>query len=106
MSKTDGLFKDRVYEIVASIPSGKVMTYGQIAAMCGSPRAARQVGGVAHYGPEDLPWHRVVNKSGGLASGYYGGKEGHRKDLEDEGFEVSEDYTIDIDKHIYWPDEE
>ncbi len=106
MNKTDGHFKDRVYEIVASIPRGKVMTYGQIAAMCGSPRAARQVGGVAHHGPEDLPWHRVVNKQGGLASGYYGGKEGHRKDLEAEGFNVSEDYTINISKHIYWPDEE
>jgi methylated-DNA-protein-cysteine methyltransferase-like protein len=106
VSKTDGHFKDRVYEIVASIPEGRVMTYGQIAAMCGSPRAARQVGGVAHYGPEDLPWHRVVNKQGGLASGYYGGKEGHKKDLQDEGFKVNENYTIDINKYIFWPDEE
>lgn len=105
MNKTDDRFKDRVYEVVAQIPEGRVMTYGQIAALCGSPRAARQVGGIAHYGPENLPWHRVVNKQGGLASGYYGGKEGHRRDLENEGFTVSKDYTIDISKRIYWPDD-
>lgn len=37
--------------MVAQIPKGRVMTYGQIAAMCGSPRAARIVGGVAHFAP-------------------------------------------------------
>lgn len=105
MNKTEDLFKDRVYSTVALIPKLHVMTYGQIAALCGSPRAARQVGGLAHFGPHDLPWHRVVNKSGGLASGYHGGREGQKKDLEAEGFEVSEELTIDISKYLYWPDE-
>lgn len=82
------------------------MTYGQIASLSGRPRAARQVGGIAHSGPPDLPWHRVVNKSGGLASGYYGGKEGHEKDLENEGLEVTDDYQIDINKYMYWPEDE
>ncbi len=105
MNKTSNLFKDRVYETVAAIPELHVMTYGQIAAICGSPRAARQVGGLAHYGPINLPWHRVVSKSGGLASGYFGGKIGHKKDLEAEGFKVTEDFRIDITKHLHYPDE-
>lgn len=105
MNKTPNLFKDRVYETVATIPKLRVMTYGQIAAICGSPRAARQVGGLAHFGPTGLPWHRVVNKSGGLASGYYGGKTSHKKDLEAEGFIVSEDFRLDITQYRYWPDE-
>ena len=52
------------------------MTYGQIAALCGNPRAARVVGGVAHFGDTSIPWQRVVNKNGGLAAGYPGGKRG------------------------------
>ena len=86
-------FKKAVYEIVAQIPEGCVMTYGDIAALAGHPYAARQVGGMAHFGPTDLPWHRVVNRRGECASGYYGGKEGHKQALEAEGFEVV-DYRI------------
>ena len=96
-------FSERVYALVAQIPRGKVMTYGQIAALCGNARAARIVGGVAHFGPPDLPWQRVVNKQGGLASGYYGGKEGHKKDLQAEGITVNDDYTINIEEHLWRP---
>lgn len=105
MNRTDS-FSEAVYEIVAQIPKGRVMTYGQIAALCGSPRSARTVGQVAHWGPPDLPWQRVVNKTGGLASGYTtGGREAHRKDLEADGVAVSVDYRVDIDRLIWWPDE-
>jgi len=97
-------FKERVYDLVAQIPPGRVMTYGQIAALCGSPRAARQVGGVAHYGPPGLPWQRVVNKQGGLASGYHGGREQQKKDLEAEGVKVSDDFYVDVTRLIWWPD--
>ncbi len=99
-------FKERVYEIVAQIPRGRVMTYGQIAALAGSPRAARQVGQVAHWGPMDLPWQRVVNKTGGLAGGYTtGGREAHRHDLEADGVTVGNDYRVDVDALIWWPKE-
>jgi methylated-DNA-protein-cysteine methyltransferase-like protein len=94
-------FRERVYEIVASIPEGRVMTYGDIAALAGHPYAARQVGGVAHFGPPDLPWHRVVNRLGDCASGYYGGKEGHRQALVAEGIMV-EDYRIIDLSHYRW----
>lgn len=86
-------FKEQVYRIVAAIPHGRVMTYGDVAGSAGHPYAARQVGGLAHFGPTELPWHRVVNRFGDCASGYYGGKEGHKQVLEAEGF-VVKDYRI------------
>ena len=96
-----GVFRDAVYELVSKIPKGRVMTYGDIATLCGQANAARIVGGLAHFGPTELPWHRVVNRFGGLASGYYGGKVGHQKDLEDEGF-VVEDFKIADFKEKRW----
>lgn len=100
---TEAGFAPAVYELVASIPLGRVMTYGQIAALCGSPRAARIVGGIAHYGPESLPWHRVVNKRGGLAGAFPGGRSAQAQMLAAEGVEVSEDYIIDIERLLWWP---
>jgi methylated-DNA-protein-cysteine methyltransferase-like protein len=95
-------FGPLVYAIVAQIPSGRVMTYGQIAALCGSPRAARVVGGLAHFGPEELPWHRVVNKQGGLASGFPGGRALQAELLMDEGLEVV-DNRVKIGETLWWP---
>ena len=95
--------KDAVYEIVAQIPEGRVMTYGDIAALAGYANAARQVGGLAHFGPTDLPWHRVVNRLGDCASGYYGGKEGHRQVLEAEGFEIEQYRIVDFEKRRWRP---
>ena len=89
-------FRQRVEAVVKQIPRGRVMTYGQIAALCGSPLAARIVGGIAHFGDPDLPWQRVVNKQGGLASGYPGGKEGHKQALETEGVKVDQSFKVDV----------
>ena len=89
MAELNSKFAERVYSIVAQIPKGRIMTYGQIAAICGSARASRIVGGIAHYGPSDLPWHRVVNKQGGLASGYPGGRKAQKQQLEAEGVVVT-----------------
>ena len=99
-------FAGRVYVLVAQIPKGRVMTYGQIAGLCGSAQASRIVGGIAHFGPADLPWQRVVNKKGGLATGYYSGREGHKKDLEAEGIEVfgeAGDYFVKVDELLWTP---
>jgi len=101
-------FAERVYAFVASIPKGRVMTYGQIAALCGSSGASRIVGGIAHFGPIALPWHRVVNKKGGLAAGYYGGREGQKKDLEADGVEVlgePGDYHVKVEELLWNPDQ-
>ncbi|HET9412245.1 MAG TPA: MGMT family protein [Candidatus Saccharimonadales bacterium] len=100
----DPQFKKKVYALVVQIPAGKCMTYGQIAALCGKPRGAWEVGQIAHFGPADLPWQRVVNKQGGLAIGWpHGGREGHRAVLEAEGIKVREDFTIDVASLQWWP---
>lgn len=96
-------FKQAVYTLVASIPRGRVMTYGDIAGLCGHPYAARQVGGVAHFGPTDLPWHRVVNRNGDCASGYYGGKEAHKQVLEQEGFTVNNYRIVNFEERRWRP---
>ncbi len=100
---SNGNFSAAIYEYVAEIPPGRVMTYGQLAALAGSPRAARMVGGVAHFGPEGLPWHRVVNKRGGLVSGYHGGRLMQEQALEAEGVQIDDDGNVDIDRLIWWP---
>lgn len=103
IDQADKDFRGRVEALVAQIPYGRVMTYGQIAALCGNARAARIVGGIAHFGNPDLPWQRVVNKSGGLALGYPGGRRGHKQVLEAEGLMVSEDYRVDVASLLWWP---
>jgi methylated-DNA-protein-cysteine methyltransferase-like protein len=94
-------FRERVEAIVAQIPLGRVMTYGQLAALSGNARAARIVGGIAHFGDPDLPWQRVVNKRGGLAAGYPGGRAEHKRALEAEGVAVSVDYFVNIGE-VLW----
>jgi methylated-DNA-protein-cysteine methyltransferase-like protein len=100
----DKQFKQAVYELVGQIPAGRLMTYGQVAALCGKPRGAWEVGQIAHFGPADLPWQRVVNKQGGLAVGWPGGgQDAHKALLESEGVVVSSAYTVDIAGLQWWP---
>ena len=92
-------FNNKVYETVSRIPKGKVMTYGQIAALCGSPRASRIVGGALHRNPSPgvIPCHRVVNRFGGLAPAFaFGGAQRQKELLEREGVTVREDGTVDL----------
>lgn len=104
MVRVDSDFKNRVYELVAQIPRGKVATYGQIAAMAGAAWAAWEVGQIAHTGPRDLPWQRVVNKQGGLASGFPGGGRDHHKAvLESEGYQVSDDFQVNVEDLLWQP---
>ena len=57
----------KVYELVRRIPSGKVMTYGQIAHLT-EPLSARAVGWALNSCPEGVAWHRVVNSRGGCST--------------------------------------
>jgi methylated-DNA-protein-cysteine methyltransferase-like protein len=61
-------FFARVYEVVARIPRGRVMTYGAVAAVLGHPRGARIVGwalrALAGRSDHRVPWHRVVARGG------------------------------------------
>lgn len=104
MSRVDEDFKNRVYDLVAKIPQGKLMTYGQIAAVCGAAWAAWEVGQIAHSGPSGLPWHRVVNKQGGLAAGWPGGgRAAHKARLLEDGYEVRDDDTVDVQSLLWQP---
>ena len=78
-------FTVQVYELMSQVPVGSVTTYGDLAALAGHAQAARIVGGMAHYGPIELPWHRLVNRFGGLASGFPGGREVQQQLLEADG---------------------
>lgn len=95
-------FRARVYTIITQIPRGRVVTYGDVAACAGSAYAARVVGAIAHFGPTELPWQRVVNRFGGLASGYWGGRPGHKRDLEAEGVKVSDDFIVEDFARLIW----
>jgi O-6-methylguanine DNA methyltransferase len=55
-------FTQKVYDVVAKIPRGKTMTYGEVARRAGSPHAARAVGNIMHHNPDTkrVPCHRVV----------------------------------------------
>jgi methylated-DNA-protein-cysteine methyltransferase-like protein len=100
----DESFFKRVYEIVAQIPEGKVITYGQIAVMLGVPKDAQKVGWAMASTPADLqiPCHRVVNKSGAMAPDYaFGGAEKQRAMLEKEGVTFKADGCIDMRKHLW-----
>lgn len=102
MTGIDPTFNDRVQALVAQIPHGRVMTYGHIAALCGNARAARIVGGIAHFGDPDLPWQRVVDRNGGMAAGYPGGRKNHQHQLEFEGILFDEDGFIQDLQNVIW----
>lgn len=97
-------FQEAVRKTVFGIPHGKVTSYGAVAAMAGQPRAARGVGWILHsLGPDtELPWWRVVNRTGGLSTRKLPGPAGHlqRALLEKEG--VVFDATDRVSDEAYW----
>ncbi|MFS0824282.1 MGMT family protein [Bacillus sp. 1P02SD] len=98
-------FTENVIRIIKQIPPGKVMTYGQIAKLAGSPRGARQVVRVLHSMSKkyNLPWFRVINSRGEIT---ILDEETHAAQiifLEDEGIEI-ENKSIDLKKYQYHPE--
>lgn len=94
-------FRDTIYELVAQVPEGTVTTYGDLAGLAGHAYASRVVGGIAHAGPSELPWHRVVNRFGGLASGYVGGREVQEQHLWLEGISCT-NFIVDNFEEKRW----
>lgn len=94
-------FREKVYMYMAQVPYGRVITYGDIAGLAGQANASRIVGGIAHYGPSELPWHRLVNRFGGLASGFHGGREVQQQLLEVEGITCT-NFIVDNFKELRW----
>lgn len=91
-------FFARVYEVVREIPEGTVMTYGQVAQKLGT-HDARRVGHALHANKNGsvVPCHRVVNREGGLASGYvFGGPDEQKNRLIAEGVKFVDRFRVDL----------
>lgn len=78
-------FKDRVHDVVRSIPEGKTMTYKQVAEAAGSPKSCRSVGSLmARNFDPTIPCHRVVRSDGSPGNYNRGGPERKAAILRDE----------------------
>lgn len=105
-SMTPRTFNQKVYEAVALIPRGKVLSYGKIARLAGNPRASRAVGyAVAGpYAPR-LPYHRVVYKDGSLSPAFLvKGKNRQHTLLKQEGVAFTKDGRVHMQKHEWRAD--
>lgn len=100
-SRPDANFRLHVEALIAQVPHGCVVTYGDLAAWAGQAAASRVVGGIAHYGDPNLPWHRLVNRFGGLASGFHGGRDVQAQLLEAEGVYCT-DHVVDDFEKLRW----
>lgn len=98
-------FTERVVRTVRAIPPGAVATYGQVAGLCGSPRAARQVVRVlvSCSRTQDLPWQRVVGAPCRIVLPRGAGFEDQAERLRAEGVEVPEDGAIDAARFQWSP---
>ncbi len=103
MAKDLGFF-EKVYQVAAQIPYGRVTSYGAIANFLGSPKSARMVGwamNATHNNP-DVPAHRVVNRKGLLTGKHhFEGTNLMQQLLENEGVEVIENQIQDFD-NLFW----
>lgn len=104
MSKND--FFQRVYDVVRTIPVGRVTTYGLIAKKLGTASSARTVGWAlnACHNDSSIPAHRVVNRNG-LLSGkhHFKGFDLMKQLLENEGIEVNNDKVVDFNIKLWNP---
>ena len=94
-------FFDEVYQLLKTIPYGKVTTYGDIAKALGRPRSSRIVGYALHVNPDpqNIPCYKVVNREGFLTPAFaFGGEDAQRAMLEGEGIEVVNG-KVDLDKY-------
>lgn len=103
-------FNQKVYTIVKKIPKGRVVSYGQIAAMIGSPRSARVVGWAMHQldslfpeQVEQYPWWRVINAKGMISTTCHEHTaQAQKEHLEEDGVTVEEregSFWVDIEKY-------
>lgn len=95
---------EKIYEVVKSIPKGKVATYGLVALLAGNPRLARVVGYALHVNPQPgvIPCHRVVTKNGEVSKAFaFGGENMQRTLLAEEGVEFLEDGRVDMSRFLW-----
>ena len=112
MKKEAPGFYEKVYKVVRCIPPGKVSSYGRIAEMLGTPKAARAVGyalsALRHpnqdgYTSANVPWQRVVNSQGRISIHHREQTANRQAEiLRAEGVKVDENGRIDLSIHL-WP---
>jgi len=108
-TKNECNFYQRVYNIVQNIPSGKVMTYGQIASIISTPRSARVVGYALKALPQNthIPWQRVVNHEGRITISNHNFPKNLQADLlQKESIRVMKkegNWYVDLKKYLYTP---
>lgn len=94
---------ERVYELVAKIPKGKVTSYGAISKLAGlNPRV---VGYALHANKDskNVPCHRVINSKGQVSKGFaFGGPGMQKKMLIKEGVKFDKTETVDFEKFGYF----
>jgi methylated-DNA-protein-cysteine methyltransferase-like protein len=97
-------YRERVYALVRRIPSGRVMTYGQIAELLGDGYTPRTVGFVMHGSPDGTPWHRVVNAQGGCSTGgVVLPQDKQQRLLEHEGVVFDKNARCELQKFLFIP---
>ena len=99
-------FSSKVLQLIRQIPKGKVATYGQIAALAGNPRAARQVAWLLHSASDKygLPWQRVIGAQGRISLPQGRGHRLQKKLLEQEGVQFQRGGQINLDLYQWKPD--
>jgi methylated-DNA-protein-cysteine methyltransferase related protein len=101
-------FYERVWQVLAEIPAGRVTTYGDIAEYVGTRAAARTVGWALNAAVgSGLPCHRVVNRHGALTGArFFETPDVMEERLRSEGVAFEEDGTVDLDAHLWFPRDE
>ena len=102
----DKKYRERVYEIVRTIPVGRVMTYGQIAGILGAGYTPRTVGFVMHGADtKETPWQRVINSQGACSTGKMTVPVNLQQQiLEDEGIKFNEKGRCDLKVYQWSPE--
>jgi len=106
MKSDDKNYCARIFELVARIPFGRVMTYGQIAEILGGEFSAKVVCLALHAaGGEKIPWQRVITSQGSCGSGkIFLPYNVQQKLLEAEGVLFDEKLRCDLKKYQWLPE--
>ncbi|WP_282939621.1 MGMT family protein [Paenibacillus sp. RC67] len=99
-------FTEQVIKVIKGIPEGHVMTYGQIAELAGSRRAARQVVRILHSSSKkyNLPWYRVVNAKGEIGLQEEESRFIQIMHLQNEGITVDDQGKLDLPRWQFHPE--
>lgn len=99
-------YQKRVFDLVRRIPSGRVMTYGQIADILGESYTPRTIGYVMHAsGDKEVPWQRVINSQGACStSRVVLPADKQQRLLEAEGIEFDARGRCDLNRYRWSPD--